>query len=287
MPFEGVLPERRHLFKPEPVAAVGVSDAEAWRLNPKHRHVYDKLALARSQGLRAAPCGVDPTAMGLKPRDRVFVKPIVNLAGMSLGAQAANAAEVPHTPGSFWCEFLDGEQTSTDCLVLDGAVRWFAHTRAADERDRSRPVWWEIGVDLPDLEPLIARFVSSRLPGYTGLCNVEMIGAHVIEMHLRGSNAFFDFYGAAFLPAWVALVDGLDVAMPPPIPGGVVWSVFGTGELNVATFVVDDDVQVVPDAHTEDRIAVIRAPRLEIAESVASLVRASVLAGGGGGGPPR
>lgn len=269
MPFEGVLPERRHLFQPEPVAAVGVSDAEAWRLNPKHRHVYDKLALARSQGLRAAPCGVDPTAMGLKPRDRVFVKPIVNLAGMSLGAQAANAAAVPYTPGSFWCEFLDGEQTSTDCLVRDGAVLWFAHTRAADERDRSRPVWWEIGVDLPHLEPLIARFVSSRLPGYTGLCNVEMIGAHVIEMHLRGSNAFFDFYGEAFLPAWVALVDGLDVAMPPPIPGGVVWSVFGDGALDESKIAGIPGVSVTADLHTDGRVAVIRAPNLRLARLAA------------------
>ena len=272
MPFLGVLPERQHLFQPEPVAEVGVCDAEAWRLNPKHRHVYEKLALARSQGLRAAPCGVDPTSTGLKPRDRVFIKPIVNLAGMSLGAHTNAAAEVPATPGSFWCEYLEGEQTSTDCLVRNGEVLWFAHTRAADERNNNRPIWWQIGVDLPHLEPLIARFVQSRLPGYTGLCNVEMIGAHVIEMHLRGSNAFFDFYGDDFMPAWVALVDGRDVAMPPAIPGGAIWSVFGKGECNFENLVLRPGVSATSDPHTEDRLAVIRAPNLDLARITASLL---------------
>ncbi len=232
MPFLGVLPEREHLFQPPPRREVAVSDAAAWRLNPRHRQVYDKLRLALDTGLRAAPCGVDPRDEGIAPDTLVFVKPIINLAGMAIGARAVAADAVPPEAGSFWCERLEGSHTSSDCLVRDGQALWFAHTRASDEKDHERPLYWDVGVELPELEPALTDWVSRHLTGYTGLCNLEMIGGRPIEAHLRGSNSFFDFYGPAFLPAWVALVDGDPFAVPPPIPGGLVISVFGAGELS-------------------------------------------------------
>ena len=47
----------------------------------EHRWIYDKLAVALSQGLDAAPHGVMP------PRFPVFSKPIMNLRGMGSGSQ--------------------------------------------------------------------------------------------------------------------------------------------------------------------------------------------------------
>ena len=91
MPFVGVLPERRHLFEPQPQRAVAVSDSAAWRLNPEYRHIYDKLRLALDAGLVAAPCGVAPDDLGVAPEDEVFVKPITNLAGMGLNARTLRA----------------------------------------------------------------------------------------------------------------------------------------------------------------------------------------------------
>ena len=227
MPFHGVAPERSFLFDvAAPRADIGVSDAAAWRLNPRHRWVYDKLGLALSQGVTAAPAGVDPRDMGLAGDERVFVRPITNLAGMAVGAHAARAEAVSHAPGTFWCRYLDGEQSSTDCLVRDGEVVWFAHTVAGEEWQGGRPVYWRIGVERPANEAVLARWVATNLPDYTGICNFELIGDTLIEAHLRGSNGFFDFYGPDFIPAWAHLVDTGEWRDPGRLPGGFLFSVF-------------------------------------------------------------
>lgn len=261
MSFIGVLPEREHLFRPSPRCDVGVNDAAAWRLNPAHRQVYDKLSLALDAGLRAAPCGVDPRDCGVAGNAEVFVKPIVNLAGMAVRARAVPADAVPSEPGSFWCERLEGPHTSSDCLVQDGRAVWFAHTRGSDEKDRERPIYWAVGAALPDLEPVIGDWVARHLQGYSGLCNLEMIGGRPIEAHLRGSNGFFDFYGPEFIPAWIALVDGAAFTPPPPIPGGVVISVFGEVAIDEAQreAAAEQGVRVDLDTRTADRSAILRS----------------------------
>lgn len=261
MPFIGVLPERAHLFRPEPRREVAVSDSAAWRLNPEYRHVYDKLGLALESGLTAAPCGVAPMDLGVAGDDTVFVKPITNLAGMGLDARAMAAADVPAEPGSFWCQRLEGAHTSTDCLVENGEVRWFAHTLGSDEKDAARPIYWEIGVSLPEREPWIADWVRRNLPGYNGICNIELIGGRPIEAHLRGSNGFFDFYGPKFIPAWVALCDGEPWNPPPAVPGGFIISVFGAAEVDEATrkAAADVGVNLQPDRHSPGRSAILRS----------------------------
>ena len=276
MPFIGVLPERRPLFQPEPLTTIAVSDAAAWRLNPRHRRVYDKLAIALDQQLLAAPCGVSPLDLGLDPQQQVFVKPITNLAGMSLGAAACRADQVEPSPGHFWCEYLHGSQTSSDCLVRDGQVLWTAHTLAAEQRDRQRPLWWRVGVPLPQWEARIADWVQAWLPDYTGLCNLEMIDGRIIEAHLRGSNNFFDLYGESFIASWVTLVDQGRWQVPPPVPGGCVASLFGTGPMPTEAGDIAEQygVSITVDANTPDRIAIIRGRDTEVVlEALALLTR--------------
>ncbi|EXJ16798.1 hypothetical protein [Imhoffiella purpurea] len=260
MPFIGIQSGREHLFRPQPRRTVAVNDTGAWRLNPDHRQVYDKLDLALAAGLRAAPCGVDPRDCGIAAGESLFVKPIVNLAGMGLNARSVAADRVPMEPGSFWCERLTGEHTSSDCLVRDGRALWFAHTRASAAKDRERPLYWEVGVELADLEPVVAGWVERLLPGYTGLCNLEMIGGQPIEMHLRGSNGFLDLYGTRFLPAWVALVDGESAEPPPSVPGGLVISLFGEDPppADRVERIREAGGQLQWDAHTPDRSAIVR-----------------------------
>ena len=267
MPFVGVLPERTHLFRPEPQREVAVSDSAAWRLNPGYRHVYDKLRLALEAGLTSAPCGVPPMDLGVAPGDTVFVKPITNLAGMGLDAQAMAAEKVPAEPGSFWCQRLEGAHTSTDCLVEHGQVRWFAHTRGSDEKDAARPIYWEIGVNLSEREPWIADWVRRNLSGYIGICNIELIGGRPIEAHLRGSNGFFDFYGPEFIPAWVALCDGEPWNPPPAVPGGFIISVFGDADLGEANrkAAADASVDLQPDPYTPGRSAILRSQNRDAA----------------------
>src|ERR1700738_3288720 len=39
---------------------ISTEDSDSWNWYPRHRWVYDKVAVALSQGLRAAPHGVEP-----------------------------------------------------------------------------------------------------------------------------------------------------------------------------------------------------------------------------------
>src|SRR6266481_7716350 len=59
-----------------PDVNIPTEDADAWLWYPDHRWVYDKIAIALSQGLDAGPHGVPPRHFP------VFSKPIVNLKGM-------------------------------------------------------------------------------------------------------------------------------------------------------------------------------------------------------------
>ena len=116
-------------------------DADAWLWYPGHRWVYDKLAVALSQGLEAAPHGVMPA------RFPVFSKPIVNLRGMGTGSRLIeSAAEYRQalTPGHFWMTHLEGEHVSTDMALVREAALVSAYDRPAGARrhlrslDRSR-----------------------------------------------------------------------------------------------------------------------------------------------------
>ena len=260
MPFFGVLPEREPLFQPQPRADIAVSDAAAWRLNPSHRHVYDKLAVALGQGMLAAPCGVSPMDLGVAPRQRVFVKPITNLAGMSIDARVVRADEVMAWPGLFWSELLQGQHVSTDGLLLDGEVKLLVHTLASEQQDQQRALWWRVGVSLPEHDAPVRQWLQAQLPGYTGLCNLERIDGRVIEAHLRGSNGFFDFYGSEFIRSWVRLVDERRWHGDIDIPGGMVASVFGDGEpsAQAANIAADYGVSITADRHAQGRVAIVR-----------------------------
>ncbi len=271
MPFHGVLPRRRRIFAAAtPIADIAVNDAAAWRLNPEHRWIYNKLDLTLKQNLLAAPTGVDPREFGIPGSDLVFVRPMLNLHGMGRGAQAVRADAVPAWPGYLWSRYLSGEQSSSDCLVQHGRPLWFAHTIAGERCQQGPPAAWHIGVDRSANEQLLRGFIPEHLPNYTGLCNFEIIDGIIIEAHLRGSNGFFDFYGTSFIPAWVALVDENRWLAPPPPPGGHVLSLFADNPEEIVTIPSDasglftGDVRLEWDLQADgrphaNRIAIIRA----------------------------
>lgn len=276
MPFYGIAKHRQHIFaQASPKSAIAVSDAEAWRLNPLHRWVYNKLELALLQNVSAAPLGVSPTSLGINPSDTVFVKPIINLWGLSRGAQPMPAASLPEWPGYMWSRYLRGEHVSSDVLVQNGKTLWFAHTIASTEKDQERALYWQVGVQRPALEPLLTDWVARHLSGYTGLCNFEVIENVIIEAHLRGSNGFLEFYGADWLPAWVRLVDDNHWQAPSLIPGGFVISVFTASQQALSISEADLQQWTTPrlsiqlDVDSENRpqagrAAIIRSYDLEV-----------------------
>jgi len=183
-------------------ANIPTEDSDAWQWYPAHRFVYDKLALALSQSLDAAPHGVPP------PRYPVFSKPIVNLRGMGVGSHVlrSQADYVKHyAPGHFWMTLLDGRHVSSDIAVVDGEPRWWRHVTGKPAGAGMFDYWIVHAEPDAGIETHCGKWVRKNLTGYTGMLNVETIGATIIEAHLRFADQWPDLYG----PGWVDAVVGL------------------------------------------------------------------------------
>lgn len=181
---------------------IPTEDADAWEWYPAQRWVYDKLKIAHSQGIAAAPHGVMPQAFP------VFSKPIVNLRGMGTGSQTIRSATQYHCaiqPGHFWMALLTGAHVSTDVAVVNGVAMWWRHATGIPRAGGTFDRWIIHAEDRPALEHACATWITATLPGYTGMLNLETIGGRIIEVHLRFADQWPDLYGPGWVPALIAL----------------------------------------------------------------------------------
>jgi len=181
---------------------IPTEDGDAWLWYPRYKWIYDKLAVAESQGLRCAPHGIEPDAYP------VFSKPIYNMRGMGAGSGVLRSArEYRHRqrPGHMWMEKLEGEHVSTDCAVVQGEVRWMRHAVGAPLEGGMFDHWTVLAEGRPAVESWLERWVEEHMGGYTGMLNFETIGARIIEVHMRFADQWPDLYGAGWVEALVGL----------------------------------------------------------------------------------
>jgi hypothetical protein len=184
---------------------IPTKDWEAWTLYPRHRWIYDKLAVALSQGLDAAPHGVIP------PYFPVFSKPMMNLRSMGAGSLAIPDAETYRAslnPGHFWSTLLTGAHVSTDAAIVDGQVRWWRHATGATAPGGTFDYWHIHAEAMPAIEDWCGAWAREHLAGYTGMVNFETIGSRIIEAHLRFADQWPDLYGSDWVAALVRLYAG-------------------------------------------------------------------------------
>ena len=191
----------QHVRCPDSVT-IPTKDWEAWTLYPSHRWIYDKLAVALSQGLDAAPHGVIP------PSFPVFSKPMMNLRSMGAGSlpipdEASYRAALQ--PGHFWSTLLTGPHVSTDAAIVDGHVRWWRHATGATAPGGTFDHWHIHAEAMPRIEDWCGAWSRRHLSGYTGMVNFETIGSRVIEAHLRFADQWPDLYGPNWVEALVRL----------------------------------------------------------------------------------
>ena len=181
---------------------ISTEDADSWLWYPAWRWVYDKLAVALSQGLEAAPHGVTP------PRFPVFSKPITNLRGMGIGSRVL-ASEADYiaalTPGHFWCTLLTGAHVSSDVALIDGEPHWWRHTTGVSGPGGTFDYWHVHQSAMPDVEAWCGDWCRRHLRGYTGMANFETIGNRIIEAHLRFADQWPDLYGPGWVEALIRL----------------------------------------------------------------------------------
>lgn len=191
----------RNVVCPDEVT-IPTKDWEAWTLYPRHRWIYDKLAVALSQGLDAAPHGVPP------PRYPVFSKPMMNLRSMGAGSmtvpdEAAYRANLQ--PGHFWTTLLTGEHVSSDAAVVNGEVRWWRHATGETAPGGTFDYWHVYADPKSEIEAWCGAWSGRHLAGYSGMINFETIGGRIIEAHLRFADQWPDLYGAGWSRALVRL----------------------------------------------------------------------------------
>ena len=181
---------------------IPTDDEDAYRWNPRHRWIYNKLSIAASQGIGCAPHGVQP------PAYPVFSKPTYNLKGMGVGSRVLrNEGEyrLHETPGHMWSTLLQGDHISTDLAVVDGIVRWSRHTIGKTLPGGTFDYWTVHERLRACLDVYLARWVESYLSDYVGMLNIETIGGRIIEAHLRFADQWPDLYGSGWLASVIRL----------------------------------------------------------------------------------
>jgi len=205
MPILQTDPWRVQFFQDVPCpddVTIPTKDWEAWTLFPAHRWIYDKLAVALSQGLDAAPHGVPP------PSFPVFSKPVMNLRSMGAGSLAipdADAYQAALQPGHFWSTLLTGPHVSTDAAIVDGNVVWWRHATGATAPGGTFDHWHVQAEAMLGIEAWCGAWSARHLAGYTGMVNFETIGSRIIEAHLRFADQWPDLYGPGWVQALVRL----------------------------------------------------------------------------------
>ena len=142
-----------HVHCPDDVI-IPTKDWEAWPLYPAHRWIYDKLAVALSQGLDAAPHGVIP------PRFPVFSKPMMNLRSMGAGSMPIPDIETYRAslnPGHFWCTLLTGAHVSTDAAIVNGNAVWWRHATGTTAPGGTFDYWHIHAEPMPGDRRLVRR----------------------------------------------------------------------------------------------------------------------------------
>ena len=156
-------------------------DFEAYKTYKHHRKWFNKLWLSEKLDYRCGPAGIAPDISC-----DYIVRPIMNLSGMSVGAEKIfiDKGEIGNvSPGFFWCEYFEGKQYSITFEWIDGKWKqiscWRGHR---NEQNLSRFDKWErvenYHVNLPSFFDQLSDVRK---------INVEFIESNPIEVHLRTS----------------------------------------------------------------------------------------------------
>lgn len=152
--------------------------------------VYNKLQIAKLQGLACGPAGVPVPYTG-----QYIVRPIMNFSGMGIKAEIKTLVDNDcHNiePGMFWCELLQGDHISVDYNYGAPVQGYRAY------RDNNNPLYMFNKWTRIKSFPIIPPFLWNISNKYSTI-NIEFIGNKVIEVHLRGSP---DPQYEEIIPVW-------------------------------------------------------------------------------------
>ena len=165
------------------------SDGEAYDNFPDYNWIYDKLVIAKSQGLMSGKL----EELNYKTFDNVkfpiFIKPrLGNKTGASKNCYKIKTKDelkkYSHIENMMWCEFIDEKEGMTDFFILNGKIVHQITYKYSDELNGFSDVWKYIS---PENKPpiKIRQWVEANMSGYNGVLNAQYRGNYIIEIGLR------------------------------------------------------------------------------------------------------
>lgn len=217
-----------------PITSFPLDDVAAWgTYSNSLAHLFDRMWVARTQGIVAHPHGVAPA-----PGEWIS-KPIVNLLGMGVGARPFRRwVDDLYQPGHFWMPRFTGRHTSVDYVLAQGRAVWAYQVDC--EVDSNGTFWAFHGQPgVGEQAQNVDLWLSRLLPTHTGVVNVEIIEevtsqvdavtnrlvergreARVIEVHLRPNPDFLPFYGMEWVRHMEYLLKDPTASLDwPKVPG--------------------------------------------------------------------
>ena len=170
-----------------------MEDIEAISWKNAHKDdlwIFDKLIIAKKMDYVCGPVGVD-----VPQPNTYIIRPCVNIPGMGRGAKIRKIQKTTAhlSYGHFWCELFHGRHISVDyregkqVLAVEGFRK---------EKELWRfSKWQKLDEEFP--LPDIFQDLSTRYE----YVNVEYVGGHVIEIHLR-HNPDFVYGNTVAYPVW-------------------------------------------------------------------------------------
>ncbi len=196
---------REHFFEEidSTDVTIPIFDPATYKMYPEFRWMHNKMLICDKQNIWNVPdgCSLDDDHFPL------FRKPIINIHGMSRGAQVVpdkDTYEATYSPGHFLMPVLEGRHLSIDVVVCKGKIEWLAALEGFKDENGSFLKWEK--VQLPtDVYHIVYLWCAFQLRGHVGVVNLETIGTKIIECHLRMSSQTIDLNGKGWLEAVVEL----------------------------------------------------------------------------------
>ena len=164
--------------------AFPVNDPEAYKAYPHLRHLFDKLFVMKSQGVRAGKMKDVPKKFP------VFVKPIINLQGSNKDCYVVKSLreykKYMKRKDLFWSEFLTGREKSTDFFMLKGKIvfKMTYVIKIADDDNFLEDYKRIYGNKYPVSKKLI-EWTKKHYKNHTGIVNIQYRGESIFETSPR------------------------------------------------------------------------------------------------------
>lgn len=158
-------------------------DKTAYDLHEKYRFVYDKLFIAKTQGIR---CGTFKELDGQFP---IFIKPRYGHKTSSSKDcykiySQTELNRFLNKPDMMWSEFINHTEGMTDFVLLNGEIVYQLTYKYSDDQYGFADVWKYISPETKPPEKVV-RWVKQYMVDYTGPLNIQYRDDIIIEIGMR------------------------------------------------------------------------------------------------------